>query len=488
MTKLAKPQRRHSEYSWPRASQTVDAESSQHTLNTDAEKFATYSTKTPFSFPSADVDVPFSDDDIASASVDLVSDSSDSTFSEPSLLTVPAYVLAIVGRENLKPLLSEKLLWFCDELHALGGLNDDGAPLNIRFFRSRLSMKNKELVNSLLDLGIIELCAQYSANHHARRYRFTQRRNVRLGYYTLKLNKLIKKRGSVDLFNRARLSGAGFPMKLFDDVKQFIPSDLFEDSMNSYLDDARAKGTSTVTMEALRDFVLSGRHRFSIKQHRITNHIVGLPEDLRQHFTVNGQPVIELDLPNSHPSLLPMIFTPYKHLKDGDGIVDASEDDIFEHEVFTQLVRSGKFYEEFADCWERDKFIFLDYAGLGEEKTDSFLAKNPRKGVKTCWQVIFNGKTNPQRLFQTCLWTKFSDMFPCIAGRMAQYKRSNPRALGDQLRRMEAQMVASIASQLTSPCITLYDGFMCAEDAANELIEICRTETLKHLGFVHLPT
>jgi hypothetical protein len=386
--------------------------------------------------------------------------------------------LSIIGRSTLKPLYKEKLLWMCDELTSLGGFTNDGAPLNIKYFRSRLSMQNNELVDSLLRLNIIELCSQYSAGHHSRRYRFTNL-NCRLGHYRLNIDRLITKRGSIELFNRARLLASGLTSKPIDDLKQFHPTPLFEDAFNSYLTDARTKDISTATMSALRDFVLSGGIRFSIKHFRVTHHIVGLPEVLRQYFTVNGKPVIELDLPNSHPSLLPIIFTPYH---------DASERDFMEHDTFTKLVCGGGFYEEFEDCWNDDKLIFADYVEQSNSGRDMFLSEESRKGIKVCWQVIFNGKTNPQRLFRTCIWDKFTLMFPCIASRMAQYKRANPRALGDQLRRQEAQMVASIASQLSSPCITLYDGFMCAEDAADELIEICRTETPKHLGFVHLPT
>ena len=470
---ITKTQRKASSIGWP-------TKNVQHTLRVEPEKCATYSTN-----GGTIIDSPINDSVIDGIDGNPIFDPDLPSFSSPEILTVPKFCLEILCTKNLKPLTLEKLLWFCDELEATGGSTVEGAPVNVTYSRRRLAMRESDLIDHLLKFGIIEICAQYSAAMRSRRYRFTDR-TTRPCSYKMKIQKLIKKRGSRDAFTLARLAAARLPAKMLEDLKLLKPADGFEEAFRIYLDGMRAKGLDTTTMESARAFALEGSYRFSIKQHRITNHILGLPEEIREHFTVNGERAIELDLPNSHPSFLPVIFAPYKSIKEGDGIVDASPEDIEEHARFTKLVSSGKFYEEFEDCWESSKGVFVNYIGKSGDPA-SFLANTPRKGIKLCWQILFNGKTNPTILFRTSLWRKFSHLVPCISARMAQYKRAKPRALGDELRRREAQMVSAIASKLKSPCITTYDGFMCAENAEAELIELCRKETRKHLGFVHLP-
>jgi len=470
----AKTKRNNPKVGWPR-------KSAQHTLKVEEEKCTTYSTN-----GGTIIDSPIEDCDIDGIYTNVIFDSDPPVFTSPAILSLPKFALEILCKSTcLKPLALEKLLWVCDELEATGGSTKEGAPVNVTYFRARFSMRGSELIDHLLKCGIIEMCAQYCADRSSRRYRFTDQ-TTRPCSYKLKIPKIIKKRGDRDAFTRARLAAAKLPAKMLEDLKLFKPTAGFKAAFRICLDEMREKGSDTTTMESARAFALEGSYRFSIKQHRITNHILGFPEEIREHFTVDGKRAIELDLPNSHPSFLPIIFAPYKSLKEGDKIVDASLEDIEEHARFTDLVSSGKFYEEFEDYWEASKGVFVDYIGNGGAPAN-FLANTPRKGIKLCWQILFNGKTNPTRLFRTCLWKKFSYLVPCISARMAQYKRAKPRALGDELRRREAQMVSAIASKLKSPCITTYDGFMCAWDAEAELIELCRTETRKHLGFVHLP-
>ena len=116
-----------------------------------------------------------------------------------------------------------------------------------------------------------------------------------------------------------------------------------------------------------------------------------------------------------------------------------------------------------------------------------FLTKTRKEGIKLCWQVMLNGAANPSRLFHTNLWIKFSHMFPNIAARMSRDRMNIPRRLGDELRRREALMMAEVTSKMKNPCITIYDSFICARDAKDELLEVCREVIPKHLGFEHLP-
>ncbi len=48
-------------------------------------------------------------------------------------------------------------------------------------------------------------------------------------------------------------------------------------------------------------------------------------------------------------------------------------------------------------------------------------------------------------------------------------------------------MLAEILEKYYRPWIPLYDGLLCLESKANELIAVCREITPRHLGVVHLP-
>ena len=383
------------------------------------------------------------------------------------------------------------LLWACHLLGATGADTDKGAPLNARFSESLFGKKNPVL-SELLKLEVVWICKPAVPNVSCARYQYAER-GQKLHKVILKHPAIIQWKGSKERYARAQLRGAGLSTSIFDNLRKFTPGSRFADSMNQVIDAHTGSGSDNLTLTKKR--ILSGYWQFSIKQHRITPHIVCLPKEVRGTFQVGEEPVAERDFPNCHPCFLPTIFAP---------LPDATQEDINEHGRLIELVSSGKFYEATQDCWEADKQIFKDY--IKKRKTEEpdedgilpserdFLAKAPRKGIKLCWQVIFNGKGDPTRLFCTNTWHKFSELFPITAARLASYKRSNPRALGDELRRREGQMLAEILTtfkdadtETLHPCVPLYDGLLCPESLVGELVEVCRKVTPKHLEFVHLP-
>lgn len=460
--------------------------SAEH-INTTVKKVTSYST-----IYSSNVDnnlrlIDGGLDSPLSINDSCLTDWSDS-FPYPNSVGVPDYCASVIESlcpDEVSQRTKDKLYWLCDEIYNLSLMNLDlGAPMNARYVRARIGGKKIDLLNDLVSYGLIEKCENYSAGLKCRRYRFTRRESLCMVGVKLVTPFLISKRGSKYEFWRARLIGGGLSAKSIDDLLRFRPSHSFKLHFNSWIGDQIAKGKDTITMECLRDFILGGGIRFSPKNSRIYHQYCSLPKSLRKYIRVDGKPTVEKDIKNSHPCLLPTIYSPPDY---------ASEDVIDEHQELINLV-SCDFYKKFEDCWLRDRKTFLDYA-TKDAKTEEtkelasqlFLANTRRKGIKLCWQVMLNGSSDPERLFYTNMWTKFSDMFPNVAARMSQDRRKRPRRLGDELRRREAVMMIEVTSRMKSPCITIYDSFLCAKDAQSELMNVCREVMPKHLGFIHLP-
>lgn len=458
-------------------------QAAHHTLNTEAKECTPYSTMVvsavPEPLPSYHCGLGFSPPL-----------PNPYTYSNSDLLSVPTFCIERICRAHAGSVRKnqknrEKLLWFCHDLSESGGLDDAGAPVSAKFYRQRLGYRDAFFRDELVRLEILEICKPAVPHVSSARYRFTIRDGIHRTPFKLRDPKLINRRGSKDEFIKSTLVGCGYPVSFLSDLKKFRPSERFEPVMNGFIKEGMKMGRNMATMEAARDKVLAGRYSLSVTDSRITNHIVGLPEQVRGTFLVEGEPVRELDFANSHACFMVKIFEP----KD-----ESPPDAIEEHRRLQSVVEAGLFYEQFMDCWEADLDMFVDYAvtkskdkELLEASRQGFAGKDPRKGVKLCWQVLFNCKTNPNRLFNSQVWRKFGKLYPNTAARMAQYKRSNPRALGDQLRRTEALMVADVMKSFKRPCVSLYDGFLCPASEADELIEVCRKVTPKHLGFIHLP-
>jgi hypothetical protein len=316
------------------------------------------------------------------------------------------------------------------------------------------------------------------AGLRCRKYRFTDRTSP-LMEYRLTVPKLIQKYRDPRNRQRAKLAAARLPVKLWKDLHRFEPGAEFYTGAAVYLARQREAGKSVESMQHLLDSIMRGEYKLKVTKGRLYHVINRLPLSLRKLLQVEGRPVAELDLPNSHPCFLSKIFEP------GFG---ANLEVQRQHSQFVRLARSGQFYERFIDCWEPDRQMFSDYAKKGGRA--GFLELPARKGIKQCWQILINSKAHPERLFRSLTWKKFSAMAPRIAERMAAYRRKAPPALGREMRQREAALVAAVAARLPAPCVTIFDGWLCAVDQSDELIRICAEETDKpeHLGFAHLPT
>ena len=407
-------------------------------------------------------------------------------FDSPSVVNVSPNSLKVILNSKLSKYRKEQLLWFTHDLISMGGCKEEGAPINSKFVHHRIG---KHTLADARDIELVVKVTDHSAGNFSSRYRLIIRSNKRKKH-KLAYSKLIARRGSVDSYQKSRLKAACVSPKLLDCLSFFTAPPAFIGAFTDYMGAMEEAGKDTASMLSLFNFIKEGQHRLSVKRGRLTNEIVGLPSYLRGLLLVDGSPVAEVDISSSHPQFLAQIFRP----KEGDE-ARKYEDQGEEHACFIELLDSRKFYETFEDCWLRDRELFKDYCHKGvknparvAELEAKFIALEPRKGIKLCWQTILNGKGNPVRLFKSKTWKKFSALFPIMAKRMASMKRANSSALGQELRKQEAAFVNHVATCLENPVATLYDGWLVAEGNAEALRKLCCDLSSELFGFTINPT
>lgn len=398
-------------------------------------------------------------------------------------LKLPRRCIRVIQTAALKPLVKDKLLWICHELQATGASTKDGAPLNQHYFQSLLGMRGRDLLDRLITLGLVEKCGNHSQGRKCARYRFTSpiRNTPNLGPAKLQSERLRKNRSSREHRAKAELAAARYPIKILEDLKMITATPEFLTAFDDYLAGMEREGKMVQPMKALRNTWKKGAVQLSVKDSRITSHVARTPSELRKLLRINGEPVVELDFPNSHPAILAAIFAPTEQ---------STDEEIKKHAGFVRLVQAGEFYEVFEHCWLQDRWHFAPFAvaksklepELYPEAKADFLTLPPRKGIKLCWQLIINcGK----RFHETNIMGELSSALPEFERRLWALKSSGQGFLGKELRRREAQLIANLARATKEPCATIYDGLLTNQKGAEDILQSCPSVTMEHLGFEH---
>ena len=401
------------------------------------------------------------------------------SYDDPENLDSTLFILKVVENSPSPKYRREQILWLMNDLIKTGGRKPEGSPINSKYVHHRIG---KSAFADAKKLGLITKVKPHQAGVCCARYQL-RHPSATPATYTLTSKSLIERRGSIENAQKCRLKAANFSPELFDHLKAFTAPEAFRAKANEILRAMLEAGKDTKSTVASFEFVESERHRLSVKLGRLTNHIVGLPSDLRMCLRCNGSPVAEVDISSSHPTFLAHIFRPRQQAQ------------LKEHADYIRLLNDRRFYESFEPCWEEDRHLFKDYTHKGKKGADciellerDFLTLPARKGIKLCWQVILNGKGNPARLFTSKTWQEFTHMFPIMAKRIAGMKRKNPSSLGNILRSEEAEFVNGVATALKGPVATLYDGWLVAESDAEPLRLLCCRISTELFGFKINPT
>ena len=406
-------------------------------------------------------------------------------FNEPDILTVPNKLSYEISKLAITQHKKDQLLWLVHDLSKTGAMTSEGAPVNIRFYRRRIGMRGKELIEILLDKDLLEKCANHAAGLRASRYRFCEEFSKDQKKRTTKLltKRVIQRRSSQENYMRAQIEGAQLAQNILDDLYQIRPGPQFFPAFARLVVQMQNEDKSPHSILALRKSWMTGEIQMCIRDHRTTSHICRTPSNLRALLEVSGEPAVEIDLPNSHPALLCILFEP---------TLSARDSECEEHRRLVQLVQSGQFYEYFESCWHADREAFLAFGAPKRGKADKdhehlrdhFLCLPSRKGVKLSWQLMINCRPS---FHQTELGRRMKAEFPITFTRMIALKGSGKDALGRALRRNEAKLMAELASATEEPCATIYDGILSNTKGILEIMCEAPKITRKHLGFIHMP-
>lgn len=403
---------------------------------------------------------------------------------------VPARCRRVINEPGMKPLLRDKLLWFVHSIARTGALGDEGAPVNFQFYMRFIGMRDKHLINLLTELRLIEKCAGPMIHVSAARYRFTAeiRRCPKLVKEDLKVPRMIKKRLDKSNLPKARLYGASRSAKLYDDLGRIRPGDEFLNRFVRYIAELESKGKQTSSMEALYQFWKAGEVRLSIKSDRISTHISSTPSSLRSQLLVGNSRAVEIDLPNSHPAMLASLFSPS---------ASSSTSEQEQHRKLVRLISIGLLYEAFEHCWQKDRKLFLPYAvkkgrskrSAYSEERRKFLNLPPRKGIKICFQVLFNSHNTFEK---SSIIREMRSSLPAFTNRFIAYKKKaredgDKSRLGNQLRALEADYVNTVAEEVDQPIATIYDGWLSNDLGYGQVMQVAPKVSKRILGFEHLP-
>ena len=168
------------------------------------------------------------------------------------------------------------------------------------------------------------------------------------------------------------------------------------------------------------------------RHHNLTN----ISKHIRQNYIrINGNPTVEIDIPNSQPRFLVDFINEHG--------IDVNRDEL---EQYTDLVTSGRFYEFIMDAWLR--------------RFSSPITRDEAK--KLVFKVFYDKTRTPAkaRLSNYSYQQLFKGLFPTIAKCMDNYKRHNYSALSHSLQRIESNFVFKRADTINDGYYTVHDSIV----------------------------
>lgn len=241
-------------------------------------------------------------------------------------------------------------------------------------------------------------------------------------------------------------------LKLYEDLKQVTPTYKAIGLFCGRIEQAICEGRDHRSLELALNRMLAGDLIWSLaKNGRLYTSVANLPELVRAHLLAGGEPVVEIDLTNSHPAIL----TTFAHAPE-------------EKRMLQALTSKGVLYAAFECFWEFDKDKVWDEG----DGCHSF---------KQLIQKIINGPPRPN--LRT--YRELRSEFPRLMATISNFKsKSSYSAFAQKIQGIEASIIANIVEQLQGiVCFTTYDGIAVPKCQQVHTEALFREETKKALGF-----
>jgi len=330
--------------------------------------------------------------------------------------------------------------------------------LNMEYMKNIIPRAD-EYLKFLKDQGIIEW-RNYSAGRNSRMYRLIN--EGRTDYRSISDRQLIwrieRNRRKIQLRNSKMypiLNAHIYKVKIDHEAAlKTIESEYQKNIQNGYL---KAEGRRTFSLAEIAK-IQAGEIFIKVNKTngRLDSNYTRLPSELVKHLTIDGHPLIEVDIRNSQPFFVAPLFNPtheIEHLMNkylGQSITMYTKSlQLSQYEdvkLYTSLVTKGEFYDPF----------------LMEKFTESRIDFIDRDNLKNQMFVVFFGRNHADRYSRAA--KLFRTIFPHVQLLFDIIKRDNHNKLAILLQRIESYTILKrvalrIQTQLPGmPFLTRHDS------------------------------
>ena len=379
-------------------------------------------------------------------------------------VSIPKAVSAAIERAKVSGLAREKVFIFASMLlkrrqNARIKVSDIVSKGGIRLASSVLRRVFAERTDAtrrlVLSLGLIKQVSGYSTRRMSKGYWFEESINL-------------DRRQEVEISDRGlrkRLQSwrSDYIMRSLKHVSDVYSRELVDLTRLSLSDVGRKRleitlqraGRNVGALPVILERLINGHGGwFCIGRNgRVSTHITGCPANVREELCLQGELVVEWDIPSSHPSLI---------LADFSQVDRRSE----EFRKLVRLFQTGMFYEAFHAYWQME--------------TDG------TENAKVLFQKIVNDQ-RPSRS-DLPMFRELVREFPIFMSKIVALKRSfrGKGAVARVVQGREAQLIHRAVALLHKegiPCFTCYDSVGVPLSFSVVARDILNREIERTLGF-----
>ena len=388
---------------------------------------------------------------------------------EPIFASVPKDVLQEMDRAGISRKDREKWAVLCDMLlrqrknlrHPNGKrvrLEDAGSigvRLNAQILRRVFAIASGGPLHELKSRGLVKKVSGYLPGVHSTSYWFSVTLDLRTRQQVEICDSGLRKRLRTWRSDRIcrNLKGLSpcYARQLVDLTRVTLPSG----SLLRLGALIRAKGKHVGSLRVIHDRFAQGVGGwFTIQPNgRLSTHVTGCPAEVRTALLLDGEPMVEWDIPSSHPALILSQFS-------------TSERHSEEFRILVRLFQTSMFYEAFHAYWE--------------------MAPDDVKSPKVLVQKIINDQ-RPAR-DDLPLFREMRKELPIFMGKIASLKSSNPfrGQVSNIIQGWEASLVHDAVTILHSEgihCFTCFDSVGVRLSDAIRARDVLNNEIERTLGF-----
>jgi hypothetical protein len=340
-------------------------------------------------------------------------------------------------------------------------LADGEMPLSSQIHK-RLFAENREpkTKNILLEAGIVEATKKYSVGRHSTHYRITP--GLVTGCITkvpIKDTALCRKLERIDedhLKETLRHNSQWNQSVTWQ--RNSVGRLKLTDAGTAIAHELADRENDRTTEQVIAVLEKKKRPRISIKRYgRLYTTFSSCPKDVRCNLLIDDEPVSEIDIRASHPTIL---------------LSKCPEDHRFpDWYDALELVKTGMLYKAYESIFE---------AYVSEEDKSK-----AEQSEKVWWQVFINRQGQLPYTRKTTFFSVLKRELPSLYGTLATLKRHYPGNMAHYIQGIEANFMHSTCTRLAEigcPVVSIYDSLIVPKSKTDEALRLFKEECSLLLG------